>query len=48
MEHWWTDTTCGNQDFFLQEMKEMGMFKFQWISMATDKADMFTKNLNGP
>ncbi len=33
---------------FLQEMKEMGMFEFQWISTATNKADMLTKNLGGP
>ncbi len=29
-------------------MKETGMFEFQWISTATNKADMFTKNLGEP
>ncbi len=29
-------------------MKETGMFEFQWISMAMNKADMFTENLGGP
>ena len=33
---------------FLREMKETGMFEFQWISTATNEADMFTKNLGGP
>ncbi len=29
----------------LREIKETGMFEFQWISMATNKTDMFTKNI---
>ncbi len=33
---------------FLQEMKEIGMFQFQWIPKATSKAGTFTKNLGGP
>jgi len=33
---------------FLREMKETGMFEFQWISTTTNEADMFTKNLGGP
>ncbi len=28
---------------FLQEIRETGMFEFQWISTATNEADMFTK-----
>ncbi len=28
-------------------MKETRMFEFQWISTATNEADMLTKNLGG-
>jgi len=33
---------------FLREMKETGMFEFQWISTQDKKADVFTKNVGGP
>ncbi|KAL7458031.1 hypothetical protein ACHAXS_000414 [Conticribra weissflogii] len=29
-------------------MKETGMFKLQWLSTASNKTDMVTKNLGGP
>ena len=32
---------------FLQESKEAGIIEFQWGSAASNKADMFTKNLAG-
>ena len=33
---------------FLWEWKEASIVKFQWISTASNEADMFTKNLVGP
>ena len=32
---------------FLQELKEVSIIEFQWVSMANDEADMFTKTLTG-
>ncbi len=32
---------------FQQEMKETGMFAFQWISTENNEANTFTKNLGG-
>ena len=33
---------------FLQELKEAGIIEFQWISTASNEADMFTKKQVGP
>ena len=33
---------------FLWELKEAGIIEFQWVSMAKNEADLFTKILAGP
>ena len=33
---------------FLWELKEAGIIEFQWISTASNEADMFIKNMAGP
>jgi hypothetical protein len=33
---------------FLQELKEAGALVIKWIAGAANKADIFTKNLDGP
>ena len=33
---------------FLQELKEAGIVEFQWVSTASNEADMLTRNLVGP
>ena len=33
---------------FLQELKETGIVKFQWVSTANNEVDVIKKNLAGP
>ena len=33
---------------FQQELKEAGIAEFQWVSMANNEVDLFTKKLAGP
>ena len=49
--HW---SVCGRthhmevKQNFLQELKATGIVEFQWVSMANNEVDIFTKNLVGP
>ena len=37
-----------NRYYFLREIKEKGLMKFEWVSGQKNSTDLFTKNLGNP